>query len=468
MIAIACGDVDATTTAISTYNLFYGTHIYSHHVSEGRIVAPIWTHSECLRFVTVKPGSITIWEVGFTSVHTLTEVESFPALNVDYSEECLFLPTLSRLAFTLRGATWVLDARDPKLLLEFAGGDQATRMSFSPDGGFFACGTIGLGVHLWKDSPAGYVLHQKFAPSGSGVVRPLLSPSGESMIMLEYTTIRLWRTSDPSPSLSNAPVQFVEPAGFFLEFSPDETLAAVVRLEEKTATVLDLRSGGPRLVIDTAMKILGMRITGSTIAVVGEGKVTTWNIPARDCGSDTRVNANDSVRTIMLDYSLQIPNVPVPCASISPDFNLIAVAGCTVEESDGMNIYDASTGEYLTGTTILGYMCVPWFTPDGCEVWCKGDFSAKGWKIVEDSESGLTRLEPLESTGGPPGGPPWRSSRGYVILDNGWVLNASGKRLLWLPHHWRPPDETDVAWGGQFLGLLHCGLPEAVILELDE
>jgi WD40 repeat protein len=90
-----------TVTVISTYNLVSGTHIYSHRVLEGRIVASIWTHGEYLRFATVKPGSITIWEVGFTSIHTLAEVESLPAPDDIGSEECLFLPTRSRLAFIL-------------------------------------------------------------------------------------------------------------------------------------------------------------------------------------------------------------------------------------------------------------------------------------------------------------------------------------------------------------------------------
>ena len=33
-------------------------------------MAQIWTHGEFLRFVTGKPGSITIWEVWLTSKHT--------------------------------------------------------------------------------------------------------------------------------------------------------------------------------------------------------------------------------------------------------------------------------------------------------------------------------------------------------------------------------------------------------------
>ena len=61
----------------------------------------------------------------------------------------------------------------------------------------------------------------------------------------------------------------------------------------------------------------------------------------------------------------------------------------------------------------------------------------------------------------------WESPRSYNITDNGWVLSPRGKRLLWLPHHWRL-GETYRTWGGRFLGSLHSELPEAVILELGD
>ena len=97
MVAVAYRDPRTATgiTGVSTYNLPSGTHIlYSHHISKGHIVASIWTHGECLRFIVVEPGTITVWQVGFDSLHTLEKVESFPTLdNIDnyYSEDCLVL-----------------------------------------------------------------------------------------------------------------------------------------------------------------------------------------------------------------------------------------------------------------------------------------------------------------------------------------------------------------------------------------
>ena len=84
------------STAISTYNLTSETQIYSHYPPEGRIMAPVWIHNEHLQICTVKPGSITIWDVGFTSVDTLVEVETLPVpYEASDSIHFLFFPTLS-------------------------------------------------------------------------------------------------------------------------------------------------------------------------------------------------------------------------------------------------------------------------------------------------------------------------------------------------------------------------------------
>ena len=468
-VAVACRDpYNTTSTAVSIYDLHSRAHVYSHCISEGHIVAPIWTWGECLRFATVKPGYITIWEVGFASADGLEEVESLPIPDdTKDSRESLFLPSLSRLAFTLTDAVLVWSARDSKLLLNFLG-IQPTGVSFSPDGRFIACGAASREVYLWKESPTGYALHQRVAVNIHIGIKPLLSPNGKSIIAFSRTTIQLWSTKDPTPSLSNIQTQFVERSNHIMEFSPDGMLAAVAQLEGNTVTVLDLKPGDPRLIIDTGMKVLCLRMTGSTIVVVGEGKVVTWNIPVVGLALDARANVNDSFRTTTFDYSPPCFIFPRPppslYTSISPDLNRIAVA----ERSVGLNIYDVTTGKHLAhGPRAQGP--IPLFTPDGREVWCAGLVyrTVERWSIIEDGETNLLRLELLGEIAHPPRGLPWKSSHGYVITPEGWVLNPRGKRLLWLPHHWRSLDEHKV-WGGRFLGLLHDELPEPVVLELCE
>ena len=469
MFAIVHRDDQNTTTTISTYDLCSGTHTYSHQVSEGHIVASIWTHGKYLRFATVKPGSISIWEAGFSSVHTLVEIKSLSAPDtVSCSEEYLFLPTCSQLAFTLQKAVLVWDAQNSKLLLNYMGSKRHTAMTFSSDGHFFVCGGIGLGSHLWKEYPTGYMLHQVFPNRLRETMTPSLSPNGKSIIMLRGRTVQLWHTTRIIPLSSVIPPPAHKQTAFILEFSPDKTLAAVAQLEDNTVTVLNLKSGNPQLTIDAGMKVLALRVTGSTTVVFGgkgggEGSVVTWSLPAGDCALNTRVNINDSVQTTKLNYILRHHPPPIPSTSISPNLNHIAITWNFVGNSLTLSIYEVSTGRCFT-TPADGAR--PWFTPDGCEVWCH-EIISEGWAIIKDSESNLIKLEPLMPAAHPPGEFPWQSSCGYEITPNGWVLSPSKKPLSWLPHHWRSHG-MDKKWSGQFLGLLQSDLPMAVILEFDK
>jgi WD40 repeat protein len=471
LAAAHSGSDNTTVTVISTYNLLSGTHIYSHPVSEGRIVASIWTHGERLRFVTVKPGTITIWEVGFTSIHTLTEVESLPAPDNIGSEEALFLHTRSRLAFILREAVLIWDAQDSKALLNFVGDQQPIGISFSSDGRFFTCGTIGQDIHLWKESPTGYVLHKRLLSSidkGTGSIYilggetiPLLSPNGESIITSKYSETQLWRTTDPITPIPGVLTHPTERTDLILGFSPDKLFATTARLGENVATVVDLKSGDPRLIVDTGVKICGLGVTGNTVVVVGDGKIT-WRLPPGDRNLDARANIHDSVRTIVFDHPAPPPAM-LYSAAISPDFNSFAI---TRGANEGLDIYDMSTGKHLAGTVIKDFR-IPWFTRDGREIWASKIFPVEGWKIIKDTDSSDIRLQPLRSNKGPSGGYPWRSPQGNGVTKDGWIFNSRKKRSMWLPHHWRKYQRFMV-WDGQFLGLLDDSLPEPIILELDE
>ena len=462
VFAVVCGmRPNSTTTAtISTYNLLSRTHTHSNHISEGCFVAPIWTHGAHFQFVTVKPGSITIWEASFTSSCTPVEIKSLPGPgNFDHSRESLFLPTISRLAFILQGTVLVWDAQDSKLLLNFHSSHYPREMSFSLNGSFIAFRTTGQ-IHLWKDSPTGYLPHQTITSFTSGVTKLLLSPNGKSIVAIDGPIIQLWHTADPITSPSSAPAQPTQQTNFILEFSPDRMLAAVARLEGNIANILDLRSSNPQLVVNTGVKILGLRVTENTIVVVGKGKVITWNLPAESCTPNARVNIDDSVCTTITNCS-PLPGPVLPCTSISPNLNYIS----TVHQ--GLCIYSVSTGEYLTGTTTPNQGYIPWFTQDECEIWCDiyGE-GARGWSVIKDQKSNSTKLEPLGPSAYPSGGFPWQSSCNYEVTSDGWVLSSNKRHLLWLPSQWRTK-EIYRKWGGQILGLLHGELPEAVILELD-
>ncbi|KAF9642449.1 hypothetical protein BDM02DRAFT_2236978 [Thelephora ganbajun] len=473
-----CGTMLATlgmidsTPVISIWNVLSGTRTHFQSV-DGRPLNEIWVHCECLRFATTESGSIVTWEIGLASPHAPTRVESLPLPdNFNPSRESRFHPTSSRLAFTTEGSVLVWDARGSKFLLESTDVKdyRATSMSFSPDSRFLVCGTENLEIYLWKESPTGYTLHRKLI-SNTSDFKPLVSPNGESIIAIGGSAIQLWSTIHSIISLSDVstPTSQRTDNPFILGFSPGEALAVIAREEDETVMVLDLKSGIPRLTIDTGMEVYAVGVAGSTVVVVGKGKIVTWSLPAGNGVLNPRANVNDSVLTTTFDHPLFRASEPWESISMSSDLRYIAMPErsdlFTLSHDQPFYLYDVFTGQCLASIG-ADYYSRPRFTMDGREVWFIDGASHKGWKIIEDDESNVIRLEPL-SHDQQPSGPTWRSSCHYKVTNDGWVLSPSKKRLLLLPPSWRS-DEEDRVWGGRFLALLGGELPEPVILELEE
>ena len=472
----ACGTVlgvlfsSSDTSTIHIYNVLSGTHIRSHSI--GSYLCSIWAHGERLRFAALGQGSITTWEAGFASEYPLTEVESLPTPDNFHPENgFLFFPTHSRLAFVPEGVVFVWDTRHSKLLLDPVDVGEPWGMMFSSDGRFFACGTQGPEAYLWKESPTSYVLHQKFVLSTSHSGYPRLSPNGQLIVASDGDTLRLWRTEDSATTLSIPTRAFQHAGSFILEFSPDKSSIATARMKDDTAMVLDLKSGVPRLIIDAGMIIYGLRAAGNNIVVVGKEKSVTWDLPPGDHVLNVKMNVNDSVRTTIFDHPLPLDQPPFersPLVSISPDLKYIAAVEGLGGFNSSLNIYDVAAGKRLAGAkSQMLYM--PWFTPDGREVWCSGLHGlTTGWAIIRDSESSFHKLEELEPIQHPQGGYPWEPSHNCKVTDDGWILGSSKKRLLWLPPHWRSGNMAYRVWDGRYLGFFHPGLPEVVVLEVPE
>ena len=469
------------------------THVYP--VSEGPVIRPIWTRGEFLRFATVESGRITIWEVDFAFTHPPEAVESLTIPDeITYTEAfhtCLFLPTRSRLAIVFHDTLSIWDARGSKLLLESSFPDlkpwppYALEMSFSSNGLFFTYLFRKTGeVFVWKESPSGYTLHQRLAfPSSASYPGLFLSPDGASIIISSGSQIHLWHTKDPILSWG-LQISAINPCtGYLLSFSPTDTLAAFASELGSTVTILDLQSGDKKMVIDAGMGVRFMRVAESAVVVVDNERIVTWNV----VGRNTRADINDSARIATFDPS---PHRGwfFTRMSVSPDLSRIVTSGCGSEpQSECMEVYDVSTGRRLTGigtlvlkslSTLDGFEVadpskdqsdvIPWFTPEGRgrEIWnlCRND-SVDRWDIIEDDESGTTKLQSLDKIAPPPGVFSWQSSHGYKFMDDhrGWILSPTQKRILWLPHEWRSSCWGNQVWSGRFLGLTHHS--EVVILE---
>jgi WD40 repeat protein len=175
-------------------------------------------------------------------------------------------------------------------------------MSFSLDGRFFACGTTGQEIYLWKESPTGYVLHGRFHSSYKSP-KNHISPDGGLIAGWGELGVQVWRTMDPATSLSDISVSDISTQPLHrtgihkVEFSPGDMFAAITHLQDNVVTVLDLRSGDPWLVIETGVKVDGLGVGRSAIVVAGEGKIVTWDLSAGNCALNARVNIGDSART---------------------------------------------------------------------------------------------------------------------------------------------------------------------------
>ena len=454
---------DKYDTFIRTYDLSV-TKAGPHCAPKGRIIPPIWTHEKRIRFVAINHGSVIVSEVEFTLKNPPVEVESLPiADKIVDGERFLFLPSLSRLAFILRGTIQVWDAKAAKLLLKSKLPSNSYLAdlpigSFSSDGRFFANADAKGVVRVWKESPPGYVLHQKlpFVTPHISILEPRLSPSGESILMSpDRRAFHLWHTIDQVSSLPSIPAGYFDENNVTLAFSPNGRLAAFARQGGNVVTIFNLLTGDSQSAVDTNVGVLCLGMTENTLIVVGERRIVTWDLPGGDCASNASIN--DSARTTILHRDQGTPSH----MSISPDFSRIAVLHGTGAQTY-LEICDMSTGRSLVSAGVAFTQLVG-FTWDGREVWT----TSNGWKIVEDGGSGPIRLEPRDGIVRPLGVFPWESRGGYEVTGDGWVLSATQKRLLWLPHRWRS-HVSQRAWSGWFLGLLQSELSDIVILEFPK
>lgn len=182
------------------------------------------------------------------------------------------------------------------------------------------------------------------------------------------------------------------------------------------------------MVIDTGTRICGLRITEDEVIIVGDGKVVTWGLPARNCAFNKKKDAYNSVQTTQFEPSAPIEQLP---ASISLNLKYVAF-GDTQNFPERLYIYSRHSGKKLAATVSDGGL--PGFIPSGCKVWCSTvDGGVNQWEIIEENESDAVRLEQQGKYIEPQSGFPWHSSYEYQVTDNGWILCSNGKGLVATP-----------------------------------
>ena len=437
----------------------------THHIDlpGNSLPCGFWTDGESLRFAITNwraaestgAESITIWEVGFALGATVTKVKTLP------TPEPVKFPVYFPLSFTHPQSLpiprlpmvfcgdvnfLVLDAQASKILLSLPNSNRAWRITCSSGGRFFACSVPGSGVHLWKDSPTGYELRGRL-PSSSLSSTPLLSPDGESIVVISDSMVRLWPTKNFPNTPSDTVVEAGKIDGFSLEFLPNRSLAAFSRRGDDTVTVLDFRSGAPQLTINAGMKVRGLGVMEDSIVAIGDKGATTWKLPGGRLLSEATMNVADSTQSIEF-YPNYNEHLKVEAGFLSPDSRYIIVK----EKAGEHLIIRATDGELIYGATLMENTLRP--IPDGRTVGC----SKEDQYDAADALMGVP-VDPKRGNHGCP----WKSPD-YEVLDDGWVQGPSKERLLILPPLWRS-HRGQRAWNGRFLTLLHGALPEPVILE---
>ena len=447
---------------IIIYNVLSGICIFSHSIQQS-IAGSIWTCGERLQFATVEPGSITKWQLSFTLGHPPTKVDSLSTPDNFSVKGLLFLPTFSQLAFIHNRRVLVWDAQNQKVLLDSEDINDPRTIYFSSDGNFLVCETNGREFHVWKKSPTGYLHHQTLV-SGAKKSTQLISPNGESVISFSHRILQLWHTTSSPTSPISVTMQAPPCRGwFFIEFSSDQSLVAVTEQLGSTVTVLDTKSGNPWLVIDTDTRCCGLRMTGDKIIVIGDGKIVTWDLPARDHVISTRKNLDNSVHITTFKHSAPIEDLR---ASVSPNLKSVAFGDKRKGTLEDLCIYSLHTGEKLVVAQSDG--TTPGFILSGHEVWCaRSDEKIDHWEIVEENGSNTIKLERIEKHMKPPGDFSWLSPYGYQVTNDGWILGPSGKWLLRLPRHGQPDIEMQRKWSGKFLAVWNRNTLEPCILELE-
>ena len=432
-------------------------------------LVPALVGENSIRFITHKTveggRKVVIEELRPTSNSPPTTLEfTLPLHDGDFS----FSPPCHHASFVSERKVTILDIRDSRVLfqVEAPGPIYVSPGHFSPDGSFFAYKTLQQKIHVWKRTPTGYT------PWTSLILRSAVggftfSPTASSILSWGTEGIQVWRLDHrvdfPPPEPRDSTLR---DHGFLVACSAGGTYVASVRWQESTAVVLDLDSGATLQSIVTGIEVFDIKMASDTIFAVGIHELLSWRIEGgriADVASVVR-------RKTFSDSDLAHVGPMQLSVSFNGYYHRILLI-------DG-NVCFLRRGDIITQTTMQQTIVRnPTFFPEGlfvCHIW-EGRCQQK--KPLQPHI--LSTPRPGPSAKGRnhaivPLTRPWtlgsflRPSSGYRIVcgeKTHWVADRKGRKLLWLPLHWRSSAPT---WSSNCLAFLDGGFPEPVIIRLPD
>ena len=266
-----------------TYDVLNGKQLCQGQVSPlGSELGACWADNETLQFATTLKTDgelvINIHELQPTSTPPLHLLSSFtiPSQSWGFS----FSPVSFHASFVTDTEATILDIQSSKTLLWTKVAREHYKLGmyepgqFSHNGCFFACGMSQDEIHIWQNTPTGYV--------SWGILRPRLShhtflwsPTSISILCLGSAGIQLLHPDNyPSPMspMSN------QGQNHLVAYSADQRYIATTRKDGSVITVLDHILGPLQQPVNTGMQIQDIKIIDSTIFVVDKHRLSSWDL----------------------------------------------------------------------------------------------------------------------------------------------------------------------------------------------
>ena len=448
-----------------TYDALSGALLYEGEILPqfNRWLGAHWEHGESLRFATSYTTggklAIDIHQLQPSPTTLFPMVESFivPLHDGEFS----FSPVSFHASFVTETKITVLDVRDSKILLRTEPSPPFYLLPgrFSPEGGFFACGTLESEIHVWKNTSTGYMPWSSLKPrlpfdwfSFSPTAISIMTWGPEGVQLLDN------HTRVPSPNKTTPNYDYED---HLVAYSKDGTRIATARWGDNVVTVFDPLSDAPQRSIKTAMRILDIGIVGNTVFMANMHELVGWDLEVGETMHSTfgalaaEIAATGTNPDIAENFTLSADRSWI-AFSVNKTIFLYDI-------QDQRILYERTMDCHVVGIRFaphgpqLCFMLISDYRENRAGAWgVMLSEMMEQWQIVN-----LTQ-EFTEGTWSRDGLFPLHGC--CIQRESGWIGDSGGRKLLWLPPNWRMACSLDARWNGNFLALVDGRHPVPIII----